>query len=319
MPEISFEIAHGKIPGAQLDKVLNGFLSKKIDLLLSTSIVESGLDFPNSNTLIVYRADMFGLSQLYQIRGRVGRSKARAYCYLTYEHGKALTPQGEKRLTILASINSLGEGFSLASQDLDIRGAGNLLGEEQSGDIREVGYELYQTMLSNAIDKLKSDGRNPDHEKESWSPQIDLSVPVVIPENYITDLDTRLALYRELSHLRTDTELDEFVERLLDRFGPVPSEINTLIDVMSIKNHCVLAGVAVLKAGVAGLSLGFHENKFSDPDGLMNFIQSNKSKIKVKDSNVVISMSWENDLIKMSTIKKIVMKLADMANKKKPS
>ena len=319
VPDVSFNIAHGKLPGPKLDEVINDFLSRKIDLLLSTSIVESGLDFPNANTLIVYRADMFGLSQLYQIRGRVGRSKTRAYCYLTYDREKKMTPQGEKRLKILASINSLGQGFSLASQDLDIRGAGNLLGEEQSGDIREVGYELYQSMLRRAIEKLKADGMNSDYEQEALSPQIDLNVPVLIPENYVTDLSVRLTLYRELAFLKSDDELDEFCERLRDRFGPVPQEINTLIDVMSIKNACILAGIDAVKAGAIGLSLSFYENKFSDPEGLMKFIESNKSKIKIKENKIIISAIWDDDDSKMQVIKKVVKGLATMVQKKTPS
>ena len=319
MSEVSFKVAHGKLTGMVLDKVLNEFLSKEIDLLLSTSIVESGLDFPNANTLIVLRSNMFGLSQLYQIRGRVGRSKTRAYCYLTYDREKKLTPQGEKRLKILASINSLGEGFSLASQDLDIRGAGNLLGDQQSGDIREVGYELYQSMLKGAIKKLRTDGLTSEDEQENWSPQIDLNVPVLIPENYVTDLNSRLTLYRELALLRTDSELDHFCERLRDRFGPVPEEINTLIDVMTIKNLCIIAGIEILKVGALGLSLSFYKNHFSNPDRLMTFIESNKTKIKVKENKIIISTVWGNDETKMVKVKELVQSLAKMAQKKTPS
>ena len=323
VPEISFKVAHGKLSGPKLDEVINDFFLGKIDLLLSTSIVESGLDFPNANTLIVFRADMFGLSQLYQIRGRVGRSKIRAYCYLTYNHGKKLTPQGEKRLKILASINSLGQGFSLASQDLDIRGAGNLLGEEQSGEIKEVGYELYQSMLQGAIEKLKLDGQTQENEQQSLSPKLDLNVPVLIPEHYVGDLGLRLSLYRELALLRTDSELEDFCERLRDRFGPIPGEIRTLMDVMTIKNECILAGIDVLKAGSVGLSLSFFDDKFSDPDGLINFIQANSSKIKVKENKIIISAIWEDNDSKMAAVKKIVKKLANMAqqthNKKTPS
>ena len=317
--EVSFKVAHGKLTGIVLDQVLNEFLSREIDLLLSTSIVESGLDFPNANTLIVFRSNMFGLSQLYQIRGRVGRSKTRAYCYLTYDRERKLTPQGEKRLKILAAINSLGEGFSLASQDLDIRGAGNLLGDQQSGDIREVGYELYQSMLKGAIEKLRTDGLILEDEQENWSPQIDLNVPVLIPEKYVTDLNSRLTLYRELALLRTDSELDHFCERLRDRFGPVPEEINTLVNVMTIKNLCINAGIEVLKVGALGLSLSFYKNHFSNPDGLMKFIESNKAKIKVKENMIIISAVWGNDETKMIKVKKLIQNLAKMAQKKTPS
>ncbi len=313
IPEIHFQVVHGKISGAKLDEVLGEFQGRKIDLLLSTSIVESGLDFPNSNTLIVYRAEMFGLSQLYQIRGRVGRSKIRAYCYLTYDHTKKLTSQGENRLRILSSLNSLGQGFALASQDLDLRGAGNLLGDEQSGDIKEVGFELYQSMLKDEIEKLKTGESVPEYETKS--PKLDLNVPVLIPENYVKDLGVRLSLYRELALLKTDNELDEFCERLLDRFGPIPSEINTLLDVMRVKNSCSLAGINILKAGSRELWISFYDDKFSDPDGLMHFIQKNKSKIKVKDNKLIISIAWENDQEKMKVTQKILQKLASMAQK----
>ncbi|MAI97364.1 MAG: transcription-repair coupling factor [Rhodobacteraceae bacterium] len=319
VPEVSVKVAHGKLSGTKLDEVLNDFLSRKIDLLLSTSIVESGLDFPNANTLIVYRSNMFGLSQLYQIRGRVGRSKTRAYCYLTYDREKQMTPQGEKRLKILASINSLGQGFSLASQDLDIRGAGNLLGDQQSGDIREVGYELYQSMLKDAIKKLNTDGLASDSEKQSLTPQIDLNVPVLIPESYVTDLNLRLTLYRELSLMGSDSELGDFCERLRDRFGPIPDEINTLVDVMTIKNFCLRAGIEVLRVGSLGLSLSFHNNHFANPDSLMTFIESNKSRIKVKENMIIISATWDDNESKMNKVKKIVKSLARMAEKKTPS
>ena len=216
---------------------------------------------------------------------------------------------------MVEEILSLGEGFSLASQDLDIRGSGNLLGDQQSGDIREVGYELYQSMLKGAIEKLRTDGLTLEDEQENWSPQIDLNVPVLIPEKYVTDLNSRLTLYRELALLRTDNELDHFCERLRDRFGPVPGEINTLVNVMTIKNLCINAGIEVLKVGALGLSLSFYKNHFPNPDGLMKFIESNKSKIKVKDNMIIISVVWDNDEIKMIKVKKLVQNLAKMAQK----
>jgi transcription-repair coupling factor (superfamily II helicase) len=306
VPEINFTVAHGQLSGSNLDNVIADFISNKTDLLLSTSIVESGLDFPNANTLIVHRANMFGLSQLYQIRGRVGRSKIRAYCYLTYEQRNKMTKQGEKRLKILANINSLGQGFSLASQDLDIRGAGNLLGEEQSGEIREVGYELYQSMLKKEIDSIKDKQTTISQEINDFIPQIDLNVPMLIPENYVKDLVSRLSLYRELALLKTDAELNEFSERIIDRFGSFPSEVDILIKVSSIKNLCVSTGINMLKVGQNRILVGFHENKFSNPTKLMEFIQKNNSFIKVKEDKIVITKIFENNNKKLDFIKMLV-------------
>ncbi len=200
VPEVKFVVAHGQMAAGDLDERMNAFYDGRFDVLLSTTIIESGLDIPAANTLIVERADMFGLAQLYQIRGRVGRSRVRAYAFLTTEPRKKLTPQAEKRLRVLGALDSLGAGFTLASQDLDIRGAGNLLGEEQSGQVREVGFELYQEMLQEAIAKLQSGDLTLADDGE-WSPQINLGVPVLIPEAYVPDLDVRLGLYRRLSSL----------------------------------------------------------------------------------------------------------------------
>ncbi len=215
VPEVSYIVAHGQMAAGELDERMNAFYDGKYDVLLATTIVESGLDIPTANTMIVHRADMFGLSQLYQIRGRVGRSKARAYCYLTTKPRMPLTPQAVKRLRLLGSLDNLGAGFSLASQDLDLRGAGNLLGEEQSGHIKEVGYELYQAMLEETIAKLKSGALTDLEEDGEWSPQINLGVPVMIPESYIPDLDVRLGLYRRLSGLTTKVELEGFAAELI--------------------------------------------------------------------------------------------------------
>ena len=317
VPEINFKIAHGQLVGSNLDNVIEEFITNKIDLLLSTSIVESGLDFPNANTLIVHRANMFGLSQLYQIRGRVGRSKIRAYCYLTYEQKNKITKQSEKRLKILANINSLGQGFSLASQDLDIRGAGNILGDEQSGDIKEVGFELYQNMLKDEIDKLKENQIEDKEQVNSFVPQLDLNVPMLIPEIYVKDLTSRLSLYRELALLKNDEELNEFSERLVDRFGSLPNEVEILLKVTSIKNMCISTGIDLLKIGYSRILIGFHENKFSNPKALMEFIQKNKNFIKVKEDKIVITKSFNNDHNKLDFIKILVKNFYKL--KKTPS
>jgi len=265
-------------------------------VLVSTTIIESGLDIPTANTLVVRRADMFGLAQLYQIRGRVGRSKMRAYAYLTTEPGKPQTPQAERRLKVLGSLDMLGAGFTLASHDLDIRGAGNLLGEEQSGHIREVGYELYQDMLEEAIARIRSGEAGVAVEGgETWAPQINLGVPVLIPEDYVPDLDVRLGLYRRLSALESRTEMEGFAAELHDRFGKLPGEVEMLLRVVRVKTLCRRAGIARLDAGPKGATIQFRDDRFANPAGLVAFLQEQRGLAKVKDNRLVIRRDWSED------------------------
>ena len=301
LPELSFVVAHGQMAAGELDDRMNAFYDGKYDVLLATTIVESGLDIPSANTMVIHRADMFGLAQLYQIRGRVGRSKVRAYAYLTTKPRMKLTQTAEKRLRVLGSLDTLGAGFTLASQDLDIRGAGNLLGEEQSGQMRDVGYELYQSMLEEAIAKIKSgelEGLSGDDDQ--WAPQINLGVPVLIPEDYVPDLDVRLGLYRRLSSLSSKVELEGFAAELIDRFGKLPREVNTLLLVVRIKSMCKRAGIAKLDGGPKGATIQFHNDKFASPQGLVEFIEDQKGLAKIKDNKIVVRRDWgkESDKIK---------------------
>ena len=293
VPEVSYIIAHGQMAAGDLDKRMNAFYDGKYDVLVATTIVESGLDIPTANTMVIYRADMFGLAQLYQIRGRVGRSKTRAYAYLTTKPRVPLTASAEKRLRVLGSLDALGAGFTLASQDLDIRGAGNLLGEEQSGQMREVGYELYQQMLEEAIAKIKAGELEGISDLDStWSPRINLGVPVMIPEAYVPDLDVRLGLYRRLSSLATKVELEGFAAELIDRFGKLPNEVNTLMLVVRIKGMCKRAGIARLDGGPKGATIQFHNDKFASPAGLVDFIHAQNGMAKVRDNKIVIRRDW---------------------------
>ena len=228
VPEVKVAVAHGQMPAQVLEDIMSAFYDGKFDVLLSTTIVESGLDIPTANTLIVHRADMFGLAQLYQLRGRVGRSKLRAYALLTLPEKKKITAQAERRLKVLQSLDTLGAGFQLASHDLDIRGAGNLLGDEQSGHIKEVGFELYQQMLEEAVTSLKAGIAEPVADR--WSPQIAIGTPVLIPEDYVADLSVRLALYRRLADLEQDQDIEGFGAELVDRFGPLPEEVEHLLE-----------------------------------------------------------------------------------------
>ncbi len=317
IPEISFVVAHGQMPAGELDDKMNAFYDGKFDVLLATTIVESGLDIPTANTMIVHRADMFGLAQLYQIRGRVGRSKTRAFAYMTTKPRQRLTPAAEKRLRVLGTLDSLGAGFTLASQDLDIRGAGNLLGEEQSGQMRDVGYELYQQMLEEAIAKIKSGEHELPQETDKWAPQINLGVSVMIPESYVPDLDVRLGLYRRLSGLSTKVELEGFAAELIDRFGTLPKEVNTLMLIVRIKAMCRKAGIAKLDGGPKGATLQFHNDKFASPEGLVEFIQDQRGLAKVKDNKIVVRRDWTKTSDKIKGAFAIAKDLAIKAKLKK--
>ncbi len=291
--EISFVSAHSQMTARQLDDTMNAFYDGKYDVLLSTTIVESGLDIPTANTMVIDRVDRFGLAQLYQLRGRVGRSKTRAYAYLTTRPGQRLTSDAERRLRVLSSLDSLGAGFSLASRDLDIRGAGNLLGSEQSGHIHEVGYELYQSMLEEAISRIKSgaDVGLPESD-DQWSPEINLGVPVLIPETYVPDLGVRLGLYRRLSGLQSKVDVEGFAAELIDRFGKLPKEVNMLLWIVRIKYMCRRAGIARMDAGPLGATIQFHKDRFANPAGLVAFANTQKNQVRLRDTKVILRRDW---------------------------
>ena len=291
VPEINFVVANGQMPPGELDDIMNAFYDGKFDVLVATTIVESGLDIPNANTLIVHRADRFGLAQLYQIRGRIGRSKTRAYAVFTVPADRKLTDTAQRRLQVLQSLESLGAGFQLASHDLDIRGAGNLLGEEQSGNIREVGYELYQSMLEEAVANLGGDSEDIDHGE--WSPQISLGMPVMIPEHYVPDLQVRMQLYRRLGDLTETRDIDGFGAELIDRFGPLPEEVQSLLKVVVIKALCRAANVEKLDAGPKGATITLRNSTFANPAGLVAMVADPAQMVRIKpDQKLVFSRNW---------------------------
>jgi transcription-repair coupling factor (superfamily II helicase) len=316
VPEVRTAIAHGQMPSTMLEDVMSAFYDGKFDVLLSTAIVESGLDIPTANTLIVHRADMFGLAQIYQLRGRVGRSKLRAYALLTLPPNRKITPQAELRLKVLQSLDTLGAGFQLASHDLDIRGAGNLLGDEQSGHIKEVGYELYQQMLEEAVMSLKAGISAPVADK--WSPQITIGTPVLIPEDYVTDLPVRLSLYRRLSEIEDDRSIEAFAAELVDRFGPLPEEVEYLLQVVAIKTMCLRANVEKIDVGPKGAVLSFRDNIFANPDGLISYIAKHPAGARVRpDMKVVFFDEWETPKARLRGAAGILRALAGLAEKGK--
>jgi len=316
VPEMKVAVAHGQMPPTVIEDIISAFYDGKYDILLSTTIVESGLDIPNANTLIVHRADMFGLAQLYQLRGRVGRSKLRAYALFTLPAQQKITAQAEKRLTVLQSLETLGAGFQLASHDLDIRGAGNLVGEEQSGHIKEVGFELYQSMLEEAIVNLKAGVAEPAADR--WSPQITIGMPVLIPEDYVGDLSVRLSLYRRLADLDNDEEIDNFAAELRDRFGVLPDEVRYLFKVAAIKAYCRRANVEKVDAGPKGAVITFRDNSFAHPDRLVFFIKQHGQAAKVRpDMKVVFLQNWETPEERLAGTTEILRQLANLAENKK--
>ncbi len=290
VPEVKAVTAHGQMSAGQVEDRMSAFYDKKYDVLLSTTIVESGLDIPSANTLIVHRADRFGLAQLYQLRGRVGRSKTRAYAYLTTTPDRSVTEGADKRLTVLANLDSLGAGFQLASHDLDIRGAGNLLGDEQSGHIKEVGFELYQSMLEEAIMDRKAGG---DARREEFTPQISVEAPILIPETYVPDLDLRMGLYRRLGELDDRGGVDAFAAEMIDRFGKLPQETSNLLQIVETKINCRKACVAKLDVGAKGAVVTFAPSGFPDLAGLLAYVERLKGQARLRpDSKMIVSRDW---------------------------
>ncbi len=315
VPEISFVVANGQMAAGELDDIMNAFYEGRYDVLVATSIVESGLDIPNANTLIVHRADMFGLAQLYQIRGRIGRSKVRAYAVFTVPANRRLSESASRRLQVLQSLESLGAGFQLASHDLDIRGAGNLLGEEQSGHIREVGFELYHSMLEEAVASLRDGGGDKESEGD-WSPQISLGMPVMIPESYVPDLQVRMQLYRRLGELSQAEEIDGFGAELIDRFGAMPEEVAALLKVVLLKSLCRAANVEKVDAGPKGAVVALRNNTFPNPAGLVELVSDPASGVRLKpDHRLVFKRAWPTEHDRLKGTATIMLTLARLAEK----
>ena len=313
VPEVKTAVAHGQMSAHILEDVMTAFYERKIDVLVSTNIVESGLDIPTANTMIVQRADMFGLSQLYQIRGRIGRSKARAYAYLTTPPDKKLTETATRRLEVLQSLDQLGAGFSIASHDMDIRGAGNLLGEEQSGHVREVGIELYQEMLEEAVSSLR-EGVEDSAVEDQWSPSINLGASVLIPEDYVADLNVRMSLYRRLSGLGDRADIDAFAAELIDRFGPLPEEVKHLFEIVAIKQLALAAGVEKIDAGPKGGTIAFRNNRFANPAALIQLISQHSATMKVRpDQKIVVTRDWPTPDDRLKGAKALLTQLAKLA------
>jgi transcription-repair coupling factor (superfamily II helicase) len=313
VPEVKTVSAHGRMTPTQLEDIMSAFDAGQFDVLLATNIIESGLDIPNANTIIIHRADMFGLGQLYQLRGRVGRAKLRGYAYLTYQADALLTESAKQRLEVIQTLDQLGAGFQLASHDMDIRGAGNLLGEEQSGHIREVGIELYQQMLEDAVAIAKAGGQDKTAD-DQWTPQINIGMAVLIPEVYVQDLNVRLGLYRRLADVKDEVEIEAIAAEMIDRFGPLPPEVENLLQTVGIKCLCRQAGIEKIEAGPKGAVISFRNNEYKQPEKLIAWIAQQAGTAKVRpDQKLVLVRAWDDIVVRLQGIRKILGQLAEWA------
>jgi transcription-repair coupling factor (superfamily II helicase) len=316
VPEANVVTAHGQMSPTEVEERMGAFYDGRYDVLLSTTIVESGLDIPSANTIIIHRADRFGLAQLYQLRGRVGRAKLRAYAYLTTGKDTALSEVAEKRLKVLGDLDSLGAGFQLASHDLDIRGAGNLLGDEQSGHIREVGFELYQSMLEDAILAAKAGEAGLERDQENLSPQITVDAPIMIPEDYVPDLAVRMALYRRLNDAVGQAEIESLAAEMIDRFGPLPEATSNLIKLIEIKHQAIAANVSKIDVGARGTLVTFRNDEFPDPAGLIAYVERLKGTAKLRpDMKLVINRAWADPQSRLNGLIQLTKGLSGVVNK----
>jgi transcription-repair coupling factor (superfamily II helicase) len=312
VPEVKVISAHGQMTPTELEDRMSAFYDGQYDILLATNIIESGIDIPTANTMIVHRADMFGLAQLYQIRGRIGRSKVRAYAYLTWPPGQILNPNAMKRLEVMETLDTLGAGFQLASHDMDIRGAGNLLGDQQSGHIREIGVELYQQMLEDAVAAAREGVNFTEAPEQKWVPQINIGTSVLIPEIYVEDLGVRMSLYRRLSDLDTQDDIESFAAELIDRFGKLPKEVESLLDIVAIKQLCRKAGVGQVEAGPKGAVIGFHKDRPPNVDALFKWIGGKRGGVKLRpqDQKLVAIRQWDTASERVKGVQSLMKELA---------
>ena len=316
VPEIRAVSAHGQMSPTEVEDRMGAFYEKRYEVLLSTTIVESGLDIPSANTIVLHRADRFGLAQLYQLRGRVGRGKLRAYAYLTYPENQALSEVAEKRLKVLSDLDSLGAGFQLASHDLDIRGAGNLLGDEQSGHVREVGFELYQSMLEDAILAAKAGEIGLARERASLSPQITVDAPIMIPEDYVPDLAVRMALYRRMNDAEGADGVEALAAEMIDRFGPLPSPTQNLLKLIEIKRQAIAAHIAKIDVGAKGTLVSFHNDSFPEPAGLFAYIDRLQGTAKLRpDNKLVINRAWGSAEARLNGLVQLTKGLSAIARR----
>jgi len=311
VPEATIRIGHGQMPERELEQVMLDFYHRRFNVLLCTTIVESGIDVPTANTIIINRADRFGLAQLHQLRGRVGRSHHRAYAYLFAPPKNAMTPDAVKRLEAIDSLEDLGAGFTLATHDLEIRGAGELLGDTQSGQIQEIGFSLYTELLGRAVDSLRA-GVDPDLEAPLHAGvEINLHIPALLPDDYVPDVHLRLILYKRISAAETAEDLRELQVEMIDRFGLLPEAAKNLMRIAAIRKSASRLGIEKIDAADAGGYLVFGADSHIDPVALVQLVQNDSRRFRLQGSH---RLQIRDDLSivdnRFSTIEKLLQQLA---------
>jgi transcription-repair coupling factor (superfamily II helicase) len=310
LPSSSIKIAHAQMSSSQLEKIILEFYNKKFNILLSTTIIENGIDVANANTIIINRADKFGLSQLHQIRGRVGRSNRQAYCYLLVQDKNYITENAKKRLLALENMEDLGSGFSIASRDLEIRGAGALLGESQSGEIQEIGFSLYNRILTKAISSLKS-GEIPNFDNSlDYVTEIDINEVAIIPGDYINDVNQRLIMYKKIANTDNPEQLDNIIIELINRFGNIPPEVKNLIDITKMKIKYSKLGIKKLLVNKSSLKISFQKDTKIKHENLINFINNSQNNVSfTKDETLIYKKEFDDIREKRIVIADIINKL----------
>jgi len=321
-PNVSVLIAHGQMKGEELERKMMAFVDGEYDVLVATTIIESGLDIPNANTIIINNANHFGLSDLHQMRGRVGRSNKKAFCYLLAPPMHTLTPEARKRLTAIEQFSDLGSGFQIAMRDLDIRGAGNLLGGEQSGFIAEIGFDMYQKILQETIDELKEtefkalyaeELKNKDFVKDC---QLETDLAILIPDNYVTSIAERLNIYRALDNIKTNDELKMYEQQLIDRFGKIPQETKELFNTIKLRWLSKKIGFEKLLLKQQKLIAYFITNQNSAYyqsaifTQLLKFVQANPTTCKMREKNNKLSLVFQD----IKTINEAINQLSAIIN-----
>ena len=310
MPDVRIGIAHGQKPEEELEQVMMDFVNRQIDLLVCTTIIESGLDIPSANTIIVNRADRFGLAQIYQLRGRVGRSDEQAYAYLFIPGESLIGKDAQKRLKVLMEHSDLGSGFKIAMSDLEIRGGGTILGASQSGHVAAVGYDMFLKLMEESVAELKG-----ETIQAPLDPEISLPLAAFIPESYIPDIDQRLAAYRHLSRMTALAEIAEYKQELVDRFGALPAESANLLLKIMVRALSIEAGVQRLDLANNHLVLHFSSEHQKDPGQLIDMVLANEARYRLKPNGaLMIKLAGSTPKSQLSQIKNILKEIAQRVN-----
>ncbi len=314
VPEAVVRVGHGQMRERDLEQLMLDFYHRRFNVLVCTTIIETGIDVPTANTILIDRADRFGLAQLHQLRGRVGRSHHRAFAYLMAPPKAALTPDAVKRLEAIESLEDLGAGFTLATHDLEIRGAGELLGEGQSGQIQEIGFSLYMELLERAVKSLQS-GREPDLERPMHAgPEIDLHLPALLPDDYVADVHLRLVLYKRIAGVADSAALADLQAEMIDRFGPLPPAAQTLFRVAGLKLRAAPLGIRRLEIGASGGLVQFGDDHKVDPARVIKLVQRDPARYRLDGSHRVrMSVATDGESERLKTAQTLLDELGAAA------